>query len=76
MTPIPYGRQNITQEDIDAVVETFKSDFLTQGFEIAAFDFFFFAEYIVYRLILDLIIKTLFIKRMIFHSRKNIMSVV
>ena len=28
---IPYGRQEITQQDIDAVVEVLKSDFLTQG---------------------------------------------
>jgi UDP-4-amino-4,6-dideoxy-N-acetyl-beta-L-altrosamine transaminase len=28
---IPYGRQDITQADIDAVVETLRSDFLTQG---------------------------------------------
>lgn len=28
---IPYGRQNISQADIDAVVEVLKSDFLTQG---------------------------------------------
>lgn len=28
---IPYGRQNITQEDIDIVVEALKSDYLTQG---------------------------------------------
>lgn len=28
---IPYGRQDITQQDIDAVVEVLKSDFLTQG---------------------------------------------
>ena len=28
---IPYGRQNITQGDIDAVVEVLRSDFLTQG---------------------------------------------
>ena len=28
---IPYGRQNITQEDINAVVEALKSDYLTQG---------------------------------------------
>ena len=28
---IPYGRQNITQEDIDAVMEVLRSDFLTQG---------------------------------------------
>ena len=25
---IPYGRQNITQEDIDIVVEALKSDYL------------------------------------------------
>lgn len=28
---IPYGKQNITQDDIDAVIEALKSDFLTQG---------------------------------------------
>jgi len=28
---IPYGRQDITQEDIDAVTEVLHSDFLTQG---------------------------------------------
>lgn len=28
---IPYGRQEISKEDIDEVVETLKSDFLTQG---------------------------------------------
>ena len=38
MNPIPYGRQNITQEDIDAVVETLKSDFLTQGPKIQQFE--------------------------------------
>lgn len=36
--PIPYGRQNITEEDIQAVVETLKSDFLTQGPKIAEFE--------------------------------------
>jgi len=35
---IPYGRQNITQQDIDAVVRVLKSDFLTQGPEIAKFE--------------------------------------
>ncbi|MDT0686577.1 UDP-4-amino-4,6-dideoxy-N-acetyl-beta-L-altrosamine transaminase [Autumnicola psychrophila] len=35
---IPYGRQNITDEDIIAVVETLKSDFLTQGPRIAEFE--------------------------------------
>lgn len=28
---IPYGRQNIIQSDIDAVVDVLRSDFLTQG---------------------------------------------
>lgn len=28
---IPYGRQDIAQEDIDAVVEALRSDYLTQG---------------------------------------------
>ncbi len=28
---IPYGKQNITQDDINAVVETLQADFLTQG---------------------------------------------
>ncbi|MFH1119629.1 MAG: UDP-4-amino-4,6-dideoxy-N-acetyl-beta-L-altrosamine transaminase [Bacteroidota bacterium] len=35
---IPYGRQHITDEDIQAVVETLKSDFLTQGPKIAEFE--------------------------------------
>lgn len=34
-TPISYGRQCIEQDDIDAVVETLKSDFLTCGPKIA-----------------------------------------
>ena len=38
MKPIPYGRQNITQADIEAVVETLKSDFLTQGPKIKEFE--------------------------------------
>jgi UDP-4-amino-4,6-dideoxy-N-acetyl-beta-L-altrosamine transaminase len=38
MNSIPYGRQNITQEDIDAVVETLKSDYLTQGPKIKEFE--------------------------------------
>ena len=38
MNPIPYGRHEITQEDIDSVVETLKSDFLTQGPKIAEFE--------------------------------------
>lgn len=35
---IPYGRQTITDEDISAVVQTLKSDFLTQGPKIAEFE--------------------------------------
>ena len=35
---IPYGRQNITEEDIQAVIETLKSDYLTQGPKIAEFE--------------------------------------
>jgi hypothetical protein len=35
---IPYGRQNITQDDIDAVIETLQSDFLTQGPKILGFE--------------------------------------
>lgn len=31
LDPIPYGRQEITQADIDAVVAVLRSDFLTQG---------------------------------------------
>ncbi|KYG77043.1 hypothetical protein EV198_1297 [Roseivirga ehrenbergii] len=37
-TSIPYGRQNITDEDIQTVVEVLKSDYLTQGPQIAAFE--------------------------------------
>src|SRR5690606_27009511 len=35
---IPYGRQNITEEDIQAVIETLKSDYLTQGPKILEFE--------------------------------------
>ena len=35
---IPYGRQHISQEDIDAVVSTLKSDFLTQGPKVEEFE--------------------------------------
>ena len=38
MNPIPYGKQNITQEDIDAVVEVLKADYLTQGPKIQEFE--------------------------------------
>ena len=35
---IPYGRQSISVADIDAVVEVLKSDFLTQGPVVPAFE--------------------------------------
>jgi UDP-4-amino-4,6-dideoxy-N-acetyl-beta-L-altrosamine transaminase len=35
---IPYGRQDITQADIDAVVEVLRSDFLTQGPMVPRFE--------------------------------------
>ncbi len=35
---IPYGRQHITQADIDAVVDVLKSPFLTQGSQVPAFE--------------------------------------
>jgi len=35
---IPYGRQEVTQDDIDSVVEVLKSDFLTQGPVVPAFE--------------------------------------
>ena len=35
---IPYGKQDINQSDIDAVVEVLKSDFLTQGPKVPLFE--------------------------------------
>lgn len=35
---IPYGRQEITQADIDAVVGVLQSDFLTQGPQVPLFE--------------------------------------
>ena len=35
---IPYGRQDISKEDIDEVVETLQSDFLTQGPKVPVFE--------------------------------------
>ena len=35
---IPYGRQNISEEDIEAVVTVLRSDFLTQGPVLPAFE--------------------------------------
>lgn len=42
---IPYGKQNITETDIQAVVETLQSDYLTQGPKIKEFEDAF-AEYV------------------------------
>jgi dTDP-4-amino-4,6-dideoxygalactose transaminase len=36
--PIPYGKQHITDEDISAVVEVLKSDYLTQGPKVKEFE--------------------------------------
>ncbi|MCD4769276.1 MAG: UDP-4-amino-4,6-dideoxy-N-acetyl-beta-L-altrosamine transaminase [Bacteroidales bacterium] len=38
MATIPYGRQKITKQDINAVVKVLKSDFLTQGPVIQQFE--------------------------------------
>lgn len=35
---IPYGRQNITEDDVQAVVDTLALDFLTQGPQVGAFE--------------------------------------
>jgi len=35
---IPYGRQDIVQTDIDAVIEVLKSEFLTQGPKVPLFE--------------------------------------
>ena len=35
---IPYGKQHITDEDIEAVVKALKSDYLTQGPKIEEFE--------------------------------------
>ena len=45
MKSIPYGKQNIEQDDIDAVVETLTADFLTQGPKVKEFEDKF-AEYV------------------------------
>lgn len=42
---IPYGRQCITDEDVQAVVETLRSDYLTQGPKIMEFEYAF-ARYV------------------------------
>jgi UDP-4-amino-4,6-dideoxy-N-acetyl-beta-L-altrosamine transaminase len=38
VNPIPYGRQNISEADIQAVVDVLCSDFLTQGPVVPAFE--------------------------------------
>lgn len=38
MNYIPYGKQDINQADIDAVIEVLRSDFLTQGPKVPAFE--------------------------------------
>lgn len=35
---IPYGRQNISQKDIDSVVDVLRSDYLTQGPQVPLFE--------------------------------------
>ncbi len=35
---IPYGKQEVTQQDIDSVVSVLKSDFLTQGPQVPLFE--------------------------------------
>lgn len=35
---IPYGRQDISQADIDSVIDVLKSDFLTQGPQVPMFE--------------------------------------
>jgi UDP-4-amino-4,6-dideoxy-N-acetyl-beta-L-altrosamine transaminase len=37
-SPIPYGRQNITEEDIRAVTDVLRSDYLTQGPAVDQFE--------------------------------------
>ncbi len=38
MKPIPYGKQHITEDDIEAVVATLRSDYLTQGPKVKEFE--------------------------------------
>jgi UDP-4-amino-4,6-dideoxy-N-acetyl-beta-L-altrosamine transaminase len=38
MKKIPYGKQNIDDQDIEAVISTLKSDFLTQGPKVKEFE--------------------------------------
>ena len=36
--PIPYGKQDVSKQDIDAVVDVLKSEFLTQGPTVERFE--------------------------------------
>ena len=45
---LPYGKQNITEEDINEVTKVLKSDFLTQGPQIKKFED---LDNIIYRII-------------------------
>lgn len=38
MSMIPYGRQNISEDDINAVIEVLRSDFVTQGPVVPEFE--------------------------------------
>jgi UDP-4-amino-4,6-dideoxy-N-acetyl-beta-L-altrosamine transaminase len=38
LEPIPYGKQDISDEDLQAVIEVLRSDFLTQGPAVPSFE--------------------------------------
>ena len=38
MAPIPYGRQSINEEDIEAVAQVLRGDWLTTGPTVTAFE--------------------------------------
>jgi UDP-4-amino-4,6-dideoxy-N-acetyl-beta-L-altrosamine transaminase len=38
MQPIPYGRQHVTDDDVQAVIDVLKADYLTQGPKVSAFE--------------------------------------
>ena len=38
MNPIPYGRQSIDQNDIEAVISVLQADYLTQGPKVLEFE--------------------------------------
>jgi len=38
MTPIPYGKQSIDDDDIQAVIDVFRSDWLTTGPKVEEFE--------------------------------------